>query len=359
MDYKISPSLQLWLAQHSQSLDQECTQAPEVLRQFAQYDLLGLGVPSQLGGITNSRFNDAFWAVVAVAKQSLAAGFIFWAQRSFIDYLLQQPEAPLSTYYLPALTQGKIAGATGLSNAIKFLGGAEPLQIQAKATPDGWELTGRLPWISNLHPAHFVVAVAAQISKEQAGIFLLQHDDLGLKRSTDLNLHCMQGSHTAALELQQCVLSSDRLIHSQAPEFIAQIRPQFLTLQCALSVGVALASLDQILQHPRRYEAVAHQAQQLRHAVIELSQQLLNGVAQGTWLAEPDRLFSLRIQLAQYTQQSSLLELQLEGGASYLHGQREPTLRRVREALFLPLVSPTITQLQQQLQLANAENAHA
>ena len=39
--------------------------------------------------------NDAVAAISAVSERSLAAGFVFWGHRTFIEYLLQSPNAAL------------------------------------------------------------------------------------------------------------------------------------------------------------------------------------------------------------------------------------------------------------------------
>lgn len=353
MEHPLNSQLTSWLNQHALELDQSNQRASEVLPQLVAADLLGLGVPTELGGMAQSRFSDAAWATVAIAKCSLSAAFVFWTQRSFISYVLHSSNNQLAARYVPQLLKGELAGATGLSNAIKFLAGVEQLQVQAtpvlEAENKTWKLSGFLPWVSNLYPDRFVVAIPAKKEDAPPAIFLAHHNNSGLNRDADLILHSLQGSNTASIQLDQCVLTSDQLLADNAQAFIQKIRPQFLSMQCALSTGVALRSVEQIMQHSRGSSVSKKKATDIKAQVIAIQNELNEKTESGYFVQAPTRLFELRIQLATLTEQASLLELQSEGGACYLQGQREQTLRRVREALFLPLVSPTITQLQAQL----------
>lgn len=352
MGYPLNPELQKWLNTHALELDQNNQQAPKVLSQLAQAQLFGLGVPIELGGVAHSEFSDAAWAITAVAQHSLSAAFVLWAQRSLISYVLHSSNPSIASNYLPDLLSGKLAGATGLSNAIKFLGGIEGLQINAipKGTAsNSWQLNGFLPWVSNLHSDHFVVAIAAQRQNQNPAIFLIHNHDEGVNRSEDLKLHSLQGSNTASVHINNCTVNKANLLAENAHEFIQKIRPQFLTLQSALSTGLSLRCIAQVLAHPKLSAVNQNQALALRQQIIAIQQTLNDKTENGYFVLHANDLFELRIQLAYLTEQASLLELQTEGGACYLQGVRDHTLRRVREALFLPLVSPTISQLKAQI----------
>ncbi len=131
---------------------------------------------------------DAVAAVAAVSEHSLAAGFVLWGHRTYIEYLLQSPSASLRERLLPDLLAGRLAGATGLSNAMKFLSGLEELQITATPVADGLSLTGKLPWVTNLRVEGFHVAAAVAHAKGSSFIASLASDDAGLVRSPDLEL---------------------------------------------------------------------------------------------------------------------------------------------------------------------------
>ncbi len=126
-----SNGLDAWLAATAEALDTSSADAAAILPALARAGLFGIGVPAGLGG-SGGDVADAVDAVAAVSEHSLAAGFVFWGHRAYIEYLLQSPNAALRDAQLPALLSGMRAGATGLSNAMTFLAGIEELQIKAR-----------------------------------------------------------------------------------------------------------------------------------------------------------------------------------------------------------------------------------
>ena len=88
---------------------------------------------------------------------------------------------------------------------------------------------------------------------------------------------------------------------------------------------------------------------QLQAQVEYLSDQLIAGVREGRYVAEPWLLFEVRIALAEAAQQAVQLELQASGGAAYLKPAGDGFARRWREAAFLPIVTPSLVQLKTEL----------
>lgn len=373
LEYPLENSLKDWLIERAEVIDQEPGYAEEILGRLASQSLFGLGVAGKLGGVEKSTFGQAFAALVAVAKCSLNAAFILWAQRGVIDLLAQQPEHALSKILLPLLIKGRVAGAPGLSNLIKFGSGLEPLRVQAKPVSGGWELNGQMPWVSNAQDNNFIAVVAAQIQVEEkedaqemvqtqeqfqaqsqdqkrvqgqeVGIFLLPNKADGVQRRPDWSLYSIQSSATASIGLEKVRLSNEHLIATDAFKFMSSFRPPFLAQQCALSVGVALASLEHVIRHQKQHQGYIQQARALEEQILKIAEQLILGVTKEVWVESPQGLFELRLQLAALCSQSAMLEMQIEGGAAYVKGQREATRRRLREALLLPLITPTVAQL--------------
>lgn len=344
-EYPLAADFIRWLGARAEELDQQPGHAAELLQYLGQQSLFGLGVPSSLGGVPGSSFKDAFQAVMTTARYSLTAGFVLWAQRGVIGFLTRANNDALAERWVPALIRGQLAGAPGLSNLIKHGGGLEPLQLKARAGAQGWHLQGRLPWVSNVQEGKFLLIAAAQINSAQTAVFLLPHDSANLQRSPDFSLHAIQSSATAAIECAQTPLSADLQLASCAFEFIGQVRPQFLALQCALSLGIGMASIQQVLQRRKLPAHLAARAEQLGMGLRRISRQLLEGIESTAWEQSPQGLFQCRVQLAELTTQSALLAMQAEGGACFVQGQRPDTMRRLREALLLPLITPTIAQL--------------
>lgn len=77
--------------------------------------------------------------------------------------------------------------------------------------------------------------------------------------------------------------------------------------------------------------------------------ELKTGVADGRFKTAAAPMFRLRIGLAGVVQQAVMLELQASGGKAYLQDRGGGFARRWRESAFIPIVTPSLTQLQVEL----------
>lgn len=340
---RLSPGLTQWLQENALDLDTGAAQAAQVLPRLAEEGLFRLGLQEDF-----SDFGDAVRSVVAVAEHSLTAAFVLWGQRTFIEYLRNVQNPALRERYLPDLLAGRLAGSTGLSNALKYLGGIEGLQLQARPVQEQWQIDGSLPWVTNLRPDSFLVAVVAGMPNEQVGVWVMEHGDAGLQRSADLDLVGLRGSNTAALSFDAVRVGRDRLMHDNAAEFVRLVRPRFLALQCGMTLGLARRSLLQVLQAPRRQWVQEQPAQRLLTRLEELTQLLIGAASKPGSVPAPD-LFRVRIELSALAAEAVALESSVAGGAAYLDGMHPQLLRRYREALFIPLITPSVAQLKAEL----------
>lgn len=356
-----APALASWLDAHAETLDTDATLSGEVVPQLARAGLLRVGVPVELGG-TGGTIGDAIDSVADVAAHSFAAAFVLWGQRTFIEYLLQSPNQALRDRLLPALLCGELAGATGLSNAMKYLSAIEPLQIRATdvttvsssgvggGDTSSWRVNGGLPWITNLRKQGFVAAAA--VDHEAGGppsIFAIAHDAPGVHRSDDLDLIGLRGTNTAALQMTDTPLREDDRITDNAPAWLVRVRPAFLGLQCGMSLGLARRSLDATNEGgPAARSAVADDVAALTDELASLTTRLKSGVLRGEFVDTPASLFKLRISLAELVHDAATLEVQTGGGRGYLRGL-SGVARRQREAAFVPIVTPSLVQLKNQL----------
>ena len=341
-----------WLDAHAQALDEGAEDPASVLPRLAEAGVFRLGVPASQGGLEGSDAGDAIEAVSQLAEHSVAAAFVAWGQRVFIEYLLHSPNQALARDWTGPLLRGELAGATALSNAMKFLSGIESLQISARQDGDDWVLDGRMPWVTNLRPDGFLVAAAVTAPDGTPAVVALPQGIAGLTRSADLRLLGLQSSNTAALEVKGVRISPRWLIHADARQYLPQARPAFAGLQCGLSIGLARRALRQAATAGQGQGArgiLAEPLAQLQAQVEYLSDQLIAGVREGRYVAEPWLLFEVRIALAEAAQQAVQLELQASGGAAYLKPAGDGFARRWREAAFLPIVTPSLVQLKTEL----------
>ncbi|MDC8758765.1 acyl-CoA dehydrogenase [Janthinobacterium fluminis] len=344
-------ALTYWLHANAEQLDSDAGLAEDVLPMLAGAQLLRIGVPAAQGG-GGGDVRDAIAAIAAVAQHSLTAAFVFWGQRTFIEYLLQSPNGALAERRLPALLEGRLAGATGLSNAMKFLSGIEQLQICATPQAQGWRLDGALQWLTNLRKAGFTAAAAVAPSDgAPPAIIAFDSDCAGVVRGADLDLIALRGSNTASVKLSAVAIGAADLIAADATTWLPAVRPSFLGMQCGMSIGLARASLAQAAAiSAGSRNQLTPRIEALRQTLEEHTATLMAGVHDGRFRSKAPAMFRLRIALADVVQQALTLELQAMGGRAYLQQEQNGFARRWREAAFIPVVTPSLTQLQAALQ---------
>ena len=339
-----------WFSINAEAYNLGNADADQLVPELGRRGLFRIGVPQALGGDGGDTF-DGVEAIAAIAERSLTAAFVCWGQRTFIEYLLQSPNAALRERWLPALLAGEFAGATGLSNAMKFLSGIESLQLNATAKGERWQLDGRLPWVTNLRTAGFIVAAAVARSDGAAPMVVAITDsESGVTRSADLDLVALRGSNTAAIDIRAADIGPEHVLHEDARSFCPGVRPAFLSLQLGMSIGLARIALRTAAEQGKGAHAI------LLPRVGEVSAELerlvgavREGLASGRFVSEPAALFRIRIRLAEIAQTALGLELDASGGRAYLRDQHRDFARRWVEGAFIPVITPSLTQLQGEL----------
>lgn len=346
----LDSNLSHWLDAEADALDRGVRDAEDVLPQLAAAGLLGLGVDERYGGAGGDT-GAAVEAIAAVAGHSLTAAFVLWGQRTFIEYLLHTDNAGLRERLLGDLLGGRLAGATGLSNAMKYLSGIEELGVRAAPGDAGWQLDGRLPWVTNLRKHGFVVAAAVDLPGSAPFVAALPDGLPGLSRSDDLQLLGLQSSNTAALRLDAVQLERDWLLAADAQRYLRRVRPAFLGLQCGMTIGLARRALAETAGYLRNERLVLHAEWAALDERVQACTRILHqGLHDGRFVEAPASLFELRIALADIAAQAVQLELQASGGKAYLQQYGAGFARRWRESAFVPIVTPSLVQLRGELQ---------
>ncbi len=365
-----------WLDGLASALDQSPANF-NLLRRLAFEGLTRIGVPEALGGDGGS-WADTAESIAALAEHSMTASFVLWSHRTYIECVIRSNNDSLRERELPRLLAGDWAGAVGMSNAMKFLCGLEPLEVVARPVervldrplerqlerplerlPDQagepqpqWRVDGVLPWVTNLHLQGFSVAAAAQpATPGPVPVFAFRSDLPGVQRSEDLALIGLRGSDVAAVRLDGVPVGAEHRLHDNLTVWLPQVRPQFLGFQCGMSIGLARASIAATQGLLGRREALQPQLSALRQSLALDTGELLDGLQSGLFSSDPAALFHLRIALARHVQQALYLELQAWGGRAYLDDQAPGFARRWRESAFIPIITPSLTQLEIQLSL--------
>ncbi len=343
---RMDESLAAWLDAHADSLDADTLHADALPARLAQAGLFTAAVPEGEGG-DGRALSAAVDIVAGLAEHSLGAAFVYWAQRAVIACLLASPNRDLVRRLVPDLVHGRLAGAPGLSNAMKFLGGLDRLRITGTAAPDGMRLNGTVAWATNLSRQGFLAAIAVGGEHgDNPAVFALPHDARGVVREPDLDLLALRGTNTAALRLDEVVLDASWQIHPQARVFLPSIRPVFVGLQCGLGLGLARASLRAARAAlDGRPSVLAGDVDALDAEIAACRQALCAGLDDGSLRERPRDLLTLRLRMVDIAAAAVALELQALGGRALLRAESGGYARRAREAAFLAVVTPTVAHL--------------
>lgn len=355
-----------WFANRARSVDRCQEPAQEGLHMLAARGLLSRGVPEALGGDGGGLMEMAE-VIAAVAGSCLTSAFVLWCHRMFLEYVSSSGNPFLLEEVLPRALRVERFGATGLANAMKHVALLEELRVTAEPRDGGYLLSGKLPWVSNLVGDRFVVAVAAR-SGSSITIIAVPGDIPGVRPGPRMPLFGLEGTASASLLFDEVQLDAKWAITRDGGAFLAKVRPVFLILQSALAWGLAesaLASVYEKLSGPRRI--LEKEAERLDQALDRLVTELraIAGVydAGASWpnRSEHDgtpseangrqdllyRSLKVRKELAELAVESTWLELEAAGGAGYL--SESDTARRLREAAFFPVQSPSLVQLRAEL----------
>jgi len=340
--HHVSPAIASWLDAAADGLDVGARAPSELLPVLAEGGLTRVGVPEVFGG-DGGDTNDAIEAIAEVSALSLAAGFVLWGHRTYIEYLLQSPNSALREKLLPDLLNGRTAGATGLSNAMKFLAGLEELQIVARPEDGAWVVNGKMPWVTNLRIEGFHVAAAVAVSDGSPIIASFASSDDGIARSPDLDLFGLRSTNTAAIGVTNARLLPGHVLSGDAVRWLPQVRPAFLGLQCGMSIGLARRAIYEAKSSSGAGRgALSATLGTVSTSLNDQKRALVEGVRDGVFRTAPADLFRIRIALAEIV--ASTVS-QATGGRAYVSPSGQGFARRWREAAFIPIVTPSIVQL--------------
>lgn len=231
--------------------------------------------------------------------------------------------------------------ASGQADLTIDLTGSESLLDRGSAS-------GTIAWASNLYDDAVIVTGMRQGTERRIVAFDASRD--GVRISPAEGLLALDASKSGSVHLDSVHIDSADIFDVDFTHFVRTVRPVFLTFQTSFCLGLSAASLSSIGDLNGVTASLAGDLHDRRTELARLSQQL-EQLAQ--WLdhrdgATPVHLVRLRLDAAHLATAATQLELAVRGGQAYQ--AKSPTARRVREALFLPVQSPTEAQLQWELQ---------
>jgi hypothetical protein len=289
-------------------------------------------------------------AMALAGEHCLSTAFCMWCQDALGWYLWNaENPAPRETLGA-AVTQGRALGGTGLSNPMKCFFGVEPIRLKGRRVDGGYQISGGLPWVSNLGDDHYFGAIFEcedDPAHRVMAIVDCGQDDVVLNQGT--HFLALEGTRTMAVRFRRTFVPDAMIVADPVDAFIKRIRAGFILLQAGMAFGLIRGCIDIMrgvegpLGHVNRYlddrpEEVGEALQALHADVTRLAATPFEQ-SNDYWRAVLEvRLAASRWSLR--AAQSAMLHM---GAAGYVAGA--PAQRRLREAYFVAIVTPAIKQL--------------
>lgn len=354
---QIAPAIEAALNQDLKPLvaaiDQEGFYPKDFIHQLGKLGGYASVVTPEFGGLGLS-LAEQIQATSQVAETCGSTGFVVWCQAVSAWYLHNTNNAHLKTHFLPAVAKGERLCGTAMSNTVKHLAGIERINLKAELTENGnYQLSGTLPWVSNLQENQWVIA-AAEVSTGGYIMFLAEINAPEVRLNACPNFAGMQGTATYSLRFSQAEIPANQLLAEPAnfAAFIERIKPGFILSQLGMGLGIINASLASIAASNKTH---SHVNQFLPVQLDELAKQTTALTQQGLQLAKEAtqgkvdllEVLKLRAKAAELCLAVTQAEALHTGARGYLmnHGAQ----RRQREAMFVAIVTPALKHLYKEI----------
>jgi len=328
-----------------------------ILTQLGEAGAFAHGVSPQFGG-TGLGLKAAIQAIEEISKVCVSTGFMAWCQVACTWYLQNTDNTALASAFLPDIAAGRKLAGTGLSNPMKHFADIEKIALTAVPVEGGFEISGMLPWVSNLGPGH-EFGVAAKIADSDEYLMAIVSDALeGMTLRCNAHFIALEGTGTYSCVFRKVFVPHSRILAAPCEAYVRCIRPGFMLTQVGMGLGLVDSCIELIQRSNQR---LGHVNQFLEDQADDLELDLQ--VARDRTYALADRLDSCQdsaedmalmreviqariagSELSLRAAQSAMLHA---GARAYVHGSAPE--RKLREAYFVAIVTPALKHLKKLL----------
>lgn len=282
-----------------------------------------------------------------LAGVCMASAFSAWAQHMAIDYLAAWGSPELKADVLPDLAAGTRPGATAMATAFQDALGLRDVSVTADDQGDDEVvLDGLVPWASNLFADGAVVVLPARTPAGRRLIVAVRTDQDGVTVKPYPALLGLGSTASTSLRLDAVRAPTTHVLTDRFLDFLADVRGPFLLLQTAFCLGIAEAALASAAGRSLGPDDVlADDHRELSDRLACLTSDHARLLARGRH--SDTEVVALRLAAGRLGVDATRHEANAAGGAGYL--ATSATARRLREAAFLPIQSPTEAQLRWEL----------
>lgn len=319
------------------AIDRQGLYPERFLRELGQRGYYGQGEPCSPAATLE--------LIEQISSVCASTAFCVWCHTNAIHLIRSGDNDALKRQLLPSLEDGSRLGGTGLSNAMKYYAGLEPLRLKAERVADGYVLNGVLPYVSNLGPDHWFGAVAS-VSDERRIMVMVPCDAPGLTLELREDFLGLNGTSTFACKFADVIVPDQWLIAEQADTFVQSIRTFLVGNQIGLAFGIIRESIA-AMNHQSDKQQEANRWLRTQPDALERRLEVLRRDVYAIWEQDGDiwpELVRLRLTGAYLAIEAAQTELFHTGSAGYLRDSS--VSRRLREAYFISVLTPAIKHLE-------------
>jgi len=293
-------------------------------------------------------------AMAAVGETCMSTAFCTWCQDASGWYLEQSDNTALRDDLQAGLAQGTAMGGTGLSNPMKSLSGIERFKLRGRRVPGGYEVSGVLPWVSNLGPGHLFGTVFEDADKPDHRIMaMIRCGQPGVDLKQNAHFVALEGTGTYSVLFRRAFIADETLLADPLGDMIRRIKAGFILLQTGMGIGVTQACIDLMREADVTH---SHTNQYLPRRADDFAGDLAAARAEIAALAAtpleqaPEYLravLTARLRVSELTLEAGQAALLHTGARGYIEGSA--VNRRIREGHFVAIITPSIRHLRQEL----------
>lgn len=329
----------------------------EVLRQLGEVGAFRAHLEGLPGG---ADYVTAIEALAEVSKSCASTGFVMWCQLAATLFAERTANAEALRDTLLELATGEALGGTGISNAMKTIGGLEENSLRARPDGDGFVVDGILPWVSNLGPDHHFGAMAAVDTPDgpKEVMFLANGEDPGVSFTRCPTFSGLEGTATLSVTFRGYRVHPRNVLAFPARPFVSRICSAFVLLQCGVGWGVIQGAIDSIREVAGQQNGVndfLDEQPDALQAELDAIVARVASLASELFAGRKDLfvdVLTVRAEAAELALRATQAALLHQGARGYL--MNSPVQRRVREAQFVAIVTPAIKHLRKEIKRQKA-----
>jgi len=322
-----------------------------LLRRFGEAGLyeahVGVTAPGE-GGLL-----DAISGMADVGASCLSTAFMVWCQSACAWYLFNSDNAALKAQFLAEVASGRLLGGTGLSNPMKSFASIEGFRLTGERVEGGYVVSGKLPWVSNLGDDHVFGALFSVPGKATTVMALVRCGQQGVTIAQRSHFCALEGTRTLAVAFSQAYIPDDQVLADPAEPYLVRIAPGFILLQAGMALGLvrgAIAAMRKADQSHGAINAYLPERPELFEEALASLEDEIARLAATPYENTPDYMVPVleaRLAASEWSLRAVNAAMLHAGASGYLIDAAAQ--RRLREAYFIAIVTPSIKHLRKEL----------